>query len=491
MTNSSHVAFDLGAATGRAILGRYDGQALKLEEIVRFPNRPVRLPHGLYWDVLALYREIGDVLGRLSGDPPRSVGIDAWGVDFGLLDRTGALIANPRHYRDGPSREAMERAFERVPRECIYARTGIQFMPINTLYQLIALEATPLLAAAERLLLMPDLLGFWLAGEAFSEVTNASTTQLLDVHSGDWALAMIEELGIRPQLFAPIVESGTVLAPLRQTVIDDAGMSSAPSLVAVASHDTASAVVALPTHQAAYISSGTWSLVGVEVDEPVLNQDAFDANLTNERGFGGRVRLLKNVMGLWLLQECGHAWSGGKPTNYEALTRLAAAAPAGGAVFDPDAPELLAPGDMPAQIRTLCQRLGQRPPDDIGALLRSIFESLACKYRVVIEQVEAASGRRVDVVHVIGGGAQNTLLCSLTASVTGRTVLAGPVEAAATGNLLVQLYAFAELASLSEMRELVRASTHLVTYEPDIALGTSIYERFQNLVLSQAETTNA
>jgi rhamnulokinase len=484
MTTVSQLAFDLGAESGRAILGRYDGSTLTLEERARFANRPVRLPDGLYWDVLAVYREMTEALQVLRRERLRSVGIDSWGVDFGLLDSDGTLVANPLHHRDGRGAGAMERAFERVSSDRIYERTGIQFMPINTLYQLLALEGTATLANAQRLLLIPDLLGYWLSGEAVAEATNASTTQLLDVHTGDWAWSLIEELLLPGRLFPPVVEAGSVLGPLRRGVIEAAGLSSSCSAVAVASHDTASAVVTIPAHAgAAYISSGTWSLVGIELDAPVLGRTARTANLTNERGFGGTIRLLKNVMGLWLVQEFRRAWPGDDPPGYDELVQMAAVAPAGGPLFDPDDRSLLEPGDMPARIRALCSGAGSAS-DGMGVLMRAIFESLACKYRLVLDQLEAASGRRVDVVHMIGGGAQNTLLCSLTASVTGRAVIAGPVEAAAIGNLLVQLHAFGEVGSLAEMREIVRRSTPVVEYEPDHALGADLYDRFRATVSS-------
>lgn len=484
MSAGVHAAVDLGAESGRVVLGRYDGRTLALEERARFPNRGVRLPDGLYWDALGLYAQ---VLDALRGLRLRSVGVDSWGVDFGLLDGTGTLVANPLHHRDGRGAAAMGRAFERVPPERIYDVTGIQFMPINTVYQLLALEGTPALARAERMLLVPDLLGHWLTGEVVAEATNASTTQLLAVRTGDWARPLIEELELPGALFPPVVEAGSVLGPVRAAVAEETGVGGA-SVVAVASHDTAAAVVAVPTvdpGSAAYISSGTWSLVGVELDSPVVTAAAREANLTNERGFGGTIRLLKNVMGLWLAQEVRRDWPEGEPPAYDAFPGLAASAPAGGPLFDPDAPELLTPGGMPGRIAALCRESGQEPPGSVAALLRAIFESLACKYRLVLDRIDAVTGRRTEVVHVVGGGARNDFLCRLTASVTGRRVVAGPAEAAALGNLLVQLHAFGELGSPAEMRELARRSAALVEYEPDHALGAELYERFSALVGSR------
>jgi rhamnulokinase len=464
---SEYLAFDLGAESGRAVLGRYDGSTLALEEIRRFPNRPVRLPDGLYWDALGLYGELVDTLRDVS---PRSVGIDSWGVDFGLLDATGTLTAPPLHHRDGRGAAVVETAFARVPAERIYERTGIQVLPFNTAFQLLALEGTPALERAERMLLIPDLLSYWLTGERVAEATNASTTQLLDVRTGGWASDLIGELQLPERLFAPVVEAGTLLAP---------------GVVAVASHDTASAVVAVPFEpgaRAAYISSGTWSLVGVELDAPNVSAKARAANLTNERGFGGTIRLLKNVMGLWLVQECRRAWPDWHAPSYRDLAELAASAAPGGPLFDPDAPELLAPGGMPERIRALCPGIGGGRAE----LLRAIFESLACKYRVVLDELEAVTGTGIDIVHVVGGGAQNTFLCELTAAVTGRVVLAGPVEATAMGNLLVQLNAFGELGSLAEMREVVRRSAELVSYEPDRALGEELFDRYLHRSLEVA-----
>ena len=461
-----HVAFDLGAESGRTMLGRFDGNTLTVEDGRRFANRAVRLPDGLYWDALGLFAEVCAALAE-TREPIRSIGIDSWGVDFGLLDEDGALVGNPLHHRDGRGAGAVAEAFARVPREEIYDATGIQIMPINTLFQLLALEGSTALERAETLLLVPDLLGYWLTGERRAEATNASTTQLLDVRSGDWAYGLIRRLGIPNRLFPPVVEAGSIVGTLR-----DGGTP----LVAVASHDTASAVVAVPARSsaAAYISSGTWSLVGVELDTPVVTPRALAANLTNERGFGGTIRLLKNVMGLWLVQECRRAW--GAP-GYAELVRLAEAAPAGGPLFDPDLPELLAPRDMPGRLAALCG-IDERP-----VLLRAIFESLACKYRLVLGEIEDVTGAPIDTVHVIGGGANNEFLCRLTANVTGRAVLAGPVEAAALGNLLVQLHAFGEVGSLSELRELVRRSTDVRTYEPDgDERWTALYERFSTLV---------
>jgi rhamnulokinase len=482
------VAFDLGAESGRAVVGRFDGDAVTLTETRRFANRPVRLPSGLYWDALGLYAEVCASLGELDGARIRSIGIDSWGCDFGLLDRDGALLSSPLHHRDGRGGEAMARAFERMSAAEIYETTGIQLLPFNTLFQLLALEESPAFAAAETMLLIPDLLGYWLTGERHAEATNASTTQLLDVHSGGWSRELIRRVGLPEGLFPDVVEAGMVIGGLLPQAAGACGLPAASAVVAVASHDTASAVIAVPFRpgsRAAYISSGTWSLVGIELDAPALSPEARTANLTNERGFGGTIRLLKNVMGLWLVQECRRAWAArGAGQSYADMTELASRAPTGGALFDPDTPELLAPGEMPERIRAACEQCAQLPPADDAALIRAVFESLACKYRFVLEEIERVTAGPIEEVHVIGGGAQNEFLCRLTADVTRRPVLAGPVEAAALGNVLVQLQAFGEVASLAEMRELVLASSAITLYEPgpDADASEALYGRFLDVV---------
>ena len=460
---TAFLAVDLGAESGRAVLGRFDGERMALEEVHRFPNTPVRLPDGLHWDVLRIVGEIKGGLARAARNVERieSLGVDAWGVDFALLDRDGSLISNPYHYRDPRTEGKSQVAFERIPKEEIYGITGIQFMPINTLYQLLAMEGSPLLEAARTLLLIPDLIGYWLTGEKACESTNASTTQLCDARTGGWAWDLVEKMGFPNHIFGEIVPPGTRLGPLLGEVAEEAGVEGEVPVTAVASHDTASAVVAVPAEgeNFAYISSGTWSLVGVELPEPVIAPEGMHANFTNEGGFGGRTRFLKNVMGLWLLQECRRTWAReGREYSYEELTRLAEAVPAGGALLDPDDPSFLPPGDMPERIRRFCRETGQSPPEEVGAVVRCVLESLVLKYRWVLERTEEITGRRAEVIHVVGGGVQNALLCQLTADATRRQVLAGPVEATALGNLMVQAYARGYLGSLEEIRAAVRRS---------------------------------
>ncbi|MDQ3328559.1 MAG: rhamnulokinase, partial [Chloroflexota bacterium] len=407
----------------------------------------------------------------------------SWAVDFGLLDRTGALVSNPYHYRDPRTDGMLERAFSRVPKDAIYETTGIQFMPINTLYQLLAMEGSPALESANTLLLIPDLLNYWLTGERAAEYTNATTTQLLDLRTRDWARSMMGRLRISADLFPPTVQPGTHLGAVLPAIADDAGLPTL-TVTTVASHDTASAVVAVPAGDPdfAYISSGTWSLVGIETAQPVVSAQAMAANLTNEGGFGGTIRLLKNVMGLWLLQECRRTWARqGDDLPYEEIARLAEAAPPFGALVDPDHPSFLAPGDMPARIRAYCAETHQKPPEAPGAMARCVLESLALKYRLVLENLQAIAGHRVKVLHVVGGGVRNELLCRFTAGATGLPLLAGPAEATALGNVLVQAHAAGRVGGLGEMRALVRASATLQEYTPE-GDWSEPWERFQNLV---------
>ena len=471
-----YAAIDLGAESGRVVVGRLDGEQVALDVVHRFHNRPVRLPDGMHWNLMNLFAESLTGLGfagRVDG-----IGIDAWGVDYALLDGDNRVLGLPFHYRDARTSEMVTRAHARVPREELYAATGIQTLPINTIFQLLADEGTPALAAAERIALVPDLFALWLTGVLANESTVASTTGLLDARSATWARPLIDRLGLPAAPFAgDPVEPGTSLAP----VLAHHGLVDVP-VHTVAGHDTASAFAAAPIRSAssAILSSGTWSLLGLELDAPVLTPQAAAYNLTNERGVEATTRLLRNVMGLWLLQECRRCWD---PCTYDELTQLANAAPADVALFDPDDERFLAPGDMPSRIAAACRATGQDAPSTKGEFVRSILTSLACKYRVVLDQLERVSGREVEVVHVIGGGARNSLLCRLTADVLGIPVLAGPVEATALGNVLVQARATGELGSLADLRAVAAASSRPVAYEPGDAGG--IFERFMERTTSE------
>ncbi len=472
------VAIDLGAESGRVVAADFDGDRLSLDEVSRFPNVPLNHAGSLQWDVHRL-RE--DVLAGLSAAGRfQSVGIDTWGVDFGLLDRSGNLLGNPRHYRDQRTRGMLEKAFERIPREEIYWRTGVQFLEINTLYQLLAmvLAGDGSLGNADRLLTMPALVGNWLTPESVDEFTVATTTQCYDPQARVWALELLEPLRIPTSIFGPVVASGAVLGPIREEL----SLGSAV-VVAPGTHDTASAVAAVPFepgNHAAYISSGTWSLVGLELATPLINEATLNANLTNEGGVGGTFRLLKNVMGLWLVQECRRAWSAaGRDYSYEELLVLADQASPFAAQVDPDDARLLRPGDMPRLLIELAGEIGQTLAAEPGAIVRCALESLALKYRWTIEQLETVTGDQFSAIHVVGGGARNALLCQMTADACGRPVLAGPVEATAIGNLMLQAIALRLVDSLEQAREMLRRSTAMTAYEPQsTSLWEPAWERF-------------
>ena len=488
--SAGYLAVDLGAESGRVVLGRFDGERVSLEEVRRFPNTPVGLPDGLHWDVLRIFGEVKEGLAEAVGrEEIEGVGVDSWGVDFGLLDRDGALLSNPYHHRDPRTEGTIEEAFGLVPKEEIYGSTGIQILPINTLYQLLAMRTSPLLGAAETLLLIPDLIGYWLTGEKACEYTNATTTQLLDLETGGWSQDLLRRMNLPSRVLAPIVAPGAELGPLLPAVAEEAGAT--VPVFAVASHDTASAVVAVPAQSEdfAYISSGTWSLVGVETRSPVVTPEAREANFTNEGGFGGTTRFLKNVMGLWLLQECRRRWAReGHDYSYGELARLAEDAPSGPLV-DPDHPAFLAPGDMPSRIGSFCEEAGQTPPQGPAEVARCVFESLALKYGYAIEQAEGLTGREIETINVVGGGSQNALLCQLTADAARLPVVAGPVEATAMGNVMVQAFARDRVGSLEEIRSVVRKSFEATIYEPggDADGWSERRERFARLL----ETTEA
>lgn len=473
---STYAAVDLGASSGRVIVGRLKDGRLETTEVARFSNAPVGVPAGerevLHTDVLGLFREVVAGLRAAAREhgPLTSVGIDSWAVDYGLLDADGALLGNPVHYRDARTHGVPERVFAHLPAEWLYARTGLQVQPFNTIFQLAAAAGSAQLAAARSLLLLPDLLGHWLSGAVVAEVTNASTTGLLDVRTRQWSDDVLSGLaavtgsdvaGLLPRL----VEPGTVVGRLRPEL----GAGEA-RLVAVGSHDTASAVAGVPmgSARAAYISSGTWSLVGLELSGPVLTADSRTANFTNELGVDGTVRYLRNVMGLWVLQECLRTWQEeGQHVDLPELIAAARAEPALGCVVDLDDPSFLPPGDMPARLAAAAQRAGQEPPRTPAQAARCILDSLALAYRRAVRQAGGLAGREVDVVHVVGGGARNELLCQLTADATGLPVVAGPAEGTAVGNLLVQAQANDDLApGLPALRQVVADSVTTRRYEP-------------------------
>ncbi|HYN96274.1 MAG TPA: rhamnulokinase family protein [Pilimelia sp.] len=464
-------AVDLGASSGRVMLGRAGSGALELTEAGRAPNVPVRAGDTLHWDILRIYAGVLDGLraaGRLAGGLD-SVGVDSWAVDYGLLDADGRLLGNPVHYRDARTDGVLDAVLARLPADALYDATGVQFQPFNTAVQLVAAERDAQLAAARTLLLIPDLICYWLTGAVGAEFTNASTTQLLDVRTGDWSGPVLAALGIRPGLLPALRRPGDRLGELRAGARAATGLGAVP-VTAVGSHDTASAVVGVPAAGPAfaYISCGTWSLVGVELPGPVLGPAARAANFTNEAGVDGTVRFLRNVMGLWLLQESLRTWrAAGQPAELGELLAGAAVAPPFGAVVPADDPSFLAPGDLPARIAEVCRRLGQRAPATPAETVRCIVDSLALAHRAAVLDAQRLAGRHVDVVHIVGGGAQNALLCQLTADACGLPVLAGPVEAGALGNVLVQARALGAVGGeLADLRGLVAATQPVRRYEP-------------------------
>jgi len=453
-------------------LATIDAGVLDLRQLTRFANGGVAAGGTLYWDVLGLYRGILDGIaeaGRVYGNPG-SIGIDSWAVDYGLLDSTGTLLGNPVHHRDARTIGAVEQVLEKISVEELYARSGIQLQRFNTIFQLTAAAGSPQLEEAESLLLIPDLLSYWLTGQAGTEETNASTTQMLAADRLEWDDELVKAAGVDASLFPALRRPGDSAGALLPDVLEATGLSGTVPVTAVASHDTGSAVVGVPASgkSFAYISCGTWSLVGVELDAPVLDEASRTANFTNERGVDGTIRYLRNVMGLWLLQESMRTWAhAGLHLDVEALVRDASALPELTAVFDPDGPEFLAPGDMPARIAAACRATNQRAPQSPAEVTRCIVDSLALAYRRSIELASELSGQEVDTVHIVGGGAQNALLCQITADACQRPVIAGPVEAAAIGNALVQARAVGAVSGdLDALRVIVRAHEAYPTYRP-------------------------
>jgi rhamnulokinase len=457
----SFAAVDLGASSGRVMIARVGEDELSLREAHRFANRPVRVAGTLHWNVLGLYREVLDGLRAAGGAGSiDSVGVDSWAVDYGLLDAGGALIANPVHYRDGRTGGVLERVVADVGADALYGVSGLQFLPFNTVYQLLA---APLPERARTLLMIPDLLAYWLTGEAGGEVTNASTTGLYDVRAGGWAYPLIERLGLPRRIFPPLRRPGEVVGTLRADVAAETGLPESLPVTAVGSHDTASAVLAVPAERPdfGYVSCGTWSLAGIELPAPVLTEESRAAGFTNEVGVGGTIRYLRNLMGLWLLQESLRAWRA--EASLPALLAAAAEAPPFAALVDPGDQVFLPPGDMPARITAYCERTGQRPPPGRAEMVRCILESLALGHRAAIRDASRLSGRPVEVVHIVGGGAHNTLLCRLTADACGLPVAAGPVEATAIGNALMQARAH---GFTGDLRELVRRTQEVTVHHP-------------------------
>ena len=492
--STKHVclAVDLGANSGRVLAGIHDGRLLELRELVRFPNDPVKTADGWHWNMEALFAHIKAGItqaAREFGPALVSAGVDTWGVDYALLDDAGNLLGAPFQYRDARTGGMQEEAFRRMPAREIYRRTGIQFMFFNTIFQLLAEARSParLLEKAGSLLFIPDLVNFWLAGCRANERSFASTSQLYNPRARDWDRELIAALGLPARLFGPLTEAGTRLGPLRPEIAAETGAAGL-QVIAPAEHDTASAVVGVPAEGAepVFLSSGTWSVFGRELAAPVISEASENANFSNEGGVFGTTRFLKNIAGMWLLQESKRAWdAAGKNTTYESLVAQAAQAPPFAALIDPDAPEFQAPANMPEAIAAFCRRTGQTAPTQPGAFTRMILESLALKYRLTTELLAKVTARPVSSIHIVGGGSQNHLLNQFAADATACRIVAGPVEATSIGNILMQLYALGAISSLAEGRALTRRSFATKTFEPrDTAAWDKAYIRFRKLLPS-------
>jgi rhamnulokinase len=491
MAERVYLAVDLGAESGRVIAGLLDGGAVRLEELHRFLNGPVNVAGTRRWDVLRLWSDIQDGLAKAArqyGNRIVSVGVDTWGVDYVLLSRKDEILGQPYNYRDARTQGVMAHAFTKVPRAEIFASTGVQFMEINTLYQLLSMQLhdPDLLASAHRFLMMPDFFHWLLCGSKVVEFTNATTTQCFHPTKRDWAVDMLRRFGIPTQMLSEVVPPGMKLGRLREDVVARTGLPRI-DVVAPATHDTGAAVAAVPTELTgranwAYISSGTWSLIGVEVQDAVLSDKALALNVTNEGGIDGTYRLLKNVMGLWLVQECRRSFERkGNPLDYDQITRLATEAEPFRSLVDPNDDSFLNPADMAAALQDYCRRTDQPVPETEGQLIRCALESLALKYRQVLEGIESVTGERTEVIHVVGGGSKNDLLNQMTADACGRPVVAGPTEATALGNVLIQARSSGDVGTLADIRSVVRASSELRTFEPAGGAWDGAWERFRRL----------
>lgn len=482
------IAFDLGASSGRAMLGRLIDGKIEITELHRFSNDPVQVGDRLHWDILRLYHEIkqGLLKAKNQGIEVASIGIDSWAVDFGFIGPNGELIGNPYHYRDRHTEHMMEKLFAELPASEVFARTGIQFLQFNTIFQLYALKQanSPWLQEGNRFLMIPDLLRYFLTGEMHNEFSNATTTQLYNPVEGQWDQELLNKLGFPASWFGEVLQPGSQAGVLQASVCEELGLPAIP-VYAVAEHDTGSAVAAVPAtdRSFAYLSCGTWSLMGTEVQEPVIHETAQKLNFTNEGGVEGTYRLLKNIMGLWILQESRREWEkAGQSYSFPELVKLAGEAKPFGAFIDPDHSMFLAPGDMPTRIAQYCRETGQQAPETVGEFVRCILESLALKYRFVFEMTERLSNQAFNGLHMVGGGIQNTLLCQWSANAIGKPVWAGPSEGSAIGNMAVQWIAQGVFADIWEARQAIRDSFPVIEYKPeDQELWGGAYERFVQL----------
>jgi len=495
MAQRAYLAIDMGASSGRHVVGLFDGEKLRLEEVYRFENRPVDVAGSLHWDLLAQWSHVIAGLraaGSRLGKAITSVGVDTWGVDFGLLGRDDVLLGNPTHYRDARTNGMLEKAYSIVPRAEIFQHTGLQFMQFNTLYQVLAMKLadSPLLEIARTLLMMPDLFHWLLTGRKSNEFTNATTTQFYDPVKGRWATELLERFDLPTEILGPISQPGTNLGRLRESLAAETGLAET-DVVLPGSHDTASAVMAVPAASRpgarpdwCYISLGTWALMGVESPRPVVNDKVLKLNFTNEGGVGDTIRLLKNITGMWLVQECRRVWNqSGRDWGWEDLNKLSAAAPPLVSFINPDAHDFLAPTDMPEAIRQFARNTAQPVPADEGAVLRCALESIAMKFRHVLGMCEELCEGRIETIHIVGGGTQNRQLCQAAADACARRVLAGPIEATATGNLMMQAVAAGDVGSIAQAREVIRNSFPVEEYEPqNTAAWDEAYEKFLSIL---------
>lgn len=481
------LAFDFGASSGRAIIGKFENGKIELEEVHRFSNDPVSVGKTTYWDVLRLFHEIkqGIIKAKQAGGFD-SIGIDTWGVDFGLLDEFGCLLENPIHYRDTRTVGMIEESEKYISKREMYNITGIQFMELNTIFQLLSLkkERPHMLERTDKMLFMPDLFAYMLTGEKNTEYSIATTSQMIDIETNSWSEELLDKLGIRKDIFAPIVKSGTKVGMLRPEICEECGVSSVP-VIAVCEHDTQSAISAVPCPEGefAFISSGTWSLFGTELEKPVVNDTTYEINVTNEGGYDFSTGFLKNIIGLWLIQESRRQWAReGENYSYADLEKLALEAEPFKCFIDPDAPEFVPHGNLPERVREYCRKTNQYVPETVGEIMRCIYESLAMKYRETFEKIKECTGKDYPVIHVIGGGTKDTLLCQLTANSCGCDVKAGPIEATVLGNLAVQLISHGEIKDIKEAREIIASSENVVTYSPkDAGIWSENFERYKEV----------
>ena len=482
------LAFDFGASSGRAIIGCFDGDKITLEDVHRFSNDPVSVGGTVYWDVLRLFYEIkqGIVKAKIAGGFD-SIGIDTWGVDFGLIDSEGKLMENPVHYRDTRTAGLVDESFKTMPKEKLYGITGIQFMELNTLFQLISLKKYRpwMLERADKMLFMPDLLAYMLTGKMCAEYSIATTSQLIDLETKSWSEEILDAFGIKKALFAPLVKPGTVLGELSKEICEECGVDPVP-VISVCGHDTQSAITSVPCEDGnfAFLSSGTWSLFGTELDKPIVNETSMNINITNEGGFDDSTGFLKNIIGLWLIQESRRQWKReGEEYSYADLEKLALAAEPFKCFIDPDAPEFVPHGNIPERVREFCRRTGQYVPQTVGEVMRCIYESLAMKYRLTFEKLRECTKRDYPVIHVIGGGTKDGLLCQMTANSCDRTVKAGPIEATVMGNVAVQLMSDGSVENIGQARKIIADSSELKIFEPkETGDWAKAYEDFLKIV---------